>query len=777
MALTPLSTSPRSSSSFDDDWLFSRSEDQNPEAIAFDDRAWRRLSVPHDWSIEGPFEEKNPTGGAGGFLPSGVGWYRKHFTLSAAAESQRVFVAFDGVMENSRVWINGTFLGERPSGYVSFRYDLTPHVRFGTAQENVIAVRVDTSAQPASRWYTGAGIYRHVRLIVCHAVHLEAWATFISTPKIAAEFATVRVQARANNQSAKVRSISLHVTLRSPDGEIAAAAETPIHFLPANQNCDFTHDLTLPHPLLWNLDAPRLYQATVSLCDEGAALDAETVTFGLRDARFEAASGFWLNNRNLKIKGVCLHHDGGAFGAAVPLTIWAHRLTALKSLGVNAIRTAHNPPSPEFLDLCDRMGFLVVDELFDCWTVGKNPHDFHRHFTAWSERDLRDTVRRDRNHPSIILYSAGNEIHDTPQEKMAFGILTKLVAAFHEEDPTRPVTQALFRPNVSHDYDHGLADLLDVIGTNYRDLELLAAHAAKPSRKILGTEQSHERGVWLRCRDNPPHSGQFLWCGIDYLGESRAWPNVAAASGLLDKTGGVKSMALERAALWCVQPVVHVVRRTGRWEFAPTDPGFTPLDRKQVLFADWTPRDSSAHEETVEVYSNAEEVELVLNDHSLGTQTRAIDDAPRIWSVIYAPGILRAISRNAGAIVATAELRTAGTPVRIALSCARKIISPGWDEVAVITAVVVDAQGVRVPDATPPISFSIQGAGAVVAVDTEDIASHEPFQTNVRHAYQGQCVAFVRATAAGGPIHLRASAAGMVDGALELSVVGTDRVR
>ena len=333
---------------------------------------------------------------------------------------------------------------------------------------------------------------------------------------------------------------------------------------------------------------------------------------------------------------------------------------------MNAIRTAHNPPAPEFLDLCDRMGFLVMDEMFDCWTVAKNPYDYHLYFNEWSKMDERDTILRDRNHPSIILYSVGNEIHDTPKAELAKGILEGLVAVAHEADPTRPVTQALFRPNVSHDYDDGLADLLDVIGQNYRENEILAAHAQNPSRKIIGTENQHSRAAWLALRDNPPYAGQFLWSGIDYLGESRRWPVVAAGSGLLDRTGAPKPMAFERQSWWSDKPMVFITRRVAPNALRPTDPGYEPaaqdvLRRPQVLFADWTPKNLQPHEETVEVYSNCKEVELFLNGKSLGVKPLNADASPRMWKVAFAPGTLKAVARNNGKVVATDELRTAGS--------------------------------------------------------------------------------------------------------------------
>ena len=761
LLLTAAALAARETASLDAGWRFFQGHAPGAEQPAFADAAWRTLDVPHDWSIAGPFDEKNPARGAGAFLPSGVAWYRKTLTLPAGAAGRRVFVEFDGIMHNSDVWLNGAHLGHRPNGYVSLRYDLTPHLRPGGP--NVLVVRVDSSAQPASRWYSGAGIYRHTRLVVTDAVHLEGDATFVTTPIISAASAAVRVQTTVVNQSASARELSLAITLLAPDGKMIATAKTQSQPVAAGASLDFSADLTVATPQLWQLDRPALHRAVVRVVENKKSLDAETVSFGIRDARFEAATGFWLNDKNLKLKGVCLHHDGGAFGAAVPPGIWEQRLATLRTLGVNAIRTAHNPPDPEFLGLCDRMGFLVMDELFDCWTVAKNPHDYHLVFEEWAHRDVRDTVRRDRNHPSIILWSAGNEIHDTPKEELAKKILAGLVPVFHANDPTRPVTQALFRPNVSHDYDNGLADLLDVIGTNYRDPELLAAQHAKPSRKIVGTEQGHERRIWLAARDNVSHSGQFLWSGVDYLGEARQWPTVGASSGLLDRTGAVKPMAYERQAWWSETPVVHAVRRTAATQAGPTDPGFTPLARRQVQFADWSPQNRGPHEENVEVYSNCDEVELFLNGTSLGAQPLPADASPRAWKVAFAPGTLRAVAKNQGAVVATDELRTAGAAAKIVLTAAATSRS---DELMRVTATITDATGVPVPAAENLVSFSIGEAGAIAAVDSADQTSHEAFQAAERRAYRGSCVAWVRV--ATGSARLTASAPGLEAGSVAL---------
>jgi beta-galactosidase len=750
---------------FENDWRFLKADAPGAEQAGFADSAWRTVSVPHDWAIEGPFDARNPTGQAGGFLPAGIGWYRKHIALTAAEAARHVFVDFDGVMGNSDVWINGFHLGKRPYGYVSFRYELTGHLHPG---DNVLAVRADNSLQPASRWYAGAGIYRHVRLVSKDAVHLEHWGTFVTTPNTK----TVRVESAVVNQSDAPRSVALAIAIAGPDGTTVKTVETAAQTVGAGKSADFAQDIAIAAPQLWSLEHPALYRAVVKVRASKTVLDEETVTFGIREFHFDPATGFWLNGKNFKIKGECLHADGGAFGTAVPIRVWERRLEVLRQLGVNAIRTAHNPPAPEFLDLCDRMGFLVMDEMFDCWTVAKNPYDYHLAFREWSKIDTRDTVRRDRNHPSIILYSAGNEIHDTPKADLAKEILKGLVDVFHENDATRPVTQALFRPNASHDYDNGLADLLDVVGQNYRENEILAANAAKPTRKIVGTENQHGREVWVALRDHAPYSGQFIWAGIDYLGEAHQWPAVFSAQGDLDHTGGIKPMGYQRMSWWSEKPMVRIARRVAPAQAAPTDPGYEANPRRGplTLLSDWTPANLAAHEENVEVYSNCQEVELLLNGKSLGAKPLSADASPRNWRVPFEAGTLKAIGRNQGQMAAEHELRTAGKPARLVLAADRARLADNWDDVAYVTATIVDENGVVVPGAENLVSFAVAGPGAVAATDNADIANHESFQSPERYAFQGQCQAIVRAAAAQGSITVTASAAGLKPATVRIEV-------
>lgn len=772
----------RSVRSLDAEWRFHCGEAVGAEQPAFDDSGWRVVDVPHDWSIEGPYHRGAPAGRGGGYLPSGSSWYRKAFTLQPGDQGRRVFLEFDGVMAGSRVWINGSHLGHRPNGYVSFRYDLTDHVRFD--RPNLVAVRTDTTLQPASRWYTGQGIYRHVRLVVADPVRIEPWGVFLTTPEVTADRAVVRAQTAVVNGSADLRELAVRTMLRDASGRVVADATTPPERVPSGASLEFRQDLAVAAPERWDVDRPRLYTAVSQVVSGGRVHDDEVTTFGIRTFRFESATGFWLNGRNLKLRGVCLHHDGGAVGAAVPLRVWERRLERLRTIGVNAIRTAHNPPAPEFLDLCDRMGFLVMDELWDAWTVGKNHANYgvHLYFREWWEADTRDTVRRDRNHPSVVLWSAGNEIRDTPQAELAKGILRGLLGVFHGHDPTRPVTQGLFRPNVSRDYDNGLADLLDVVGQNYREGELIAAHRQNPARKVLGTENNHSRETWLALRDHPFLAGQFLWAGIEYLGEAD-WPFTTFTPALLDRSGELLPRAYQRQSWWSSEPMVHVVRRTAPAPPTVVDPGYETAQELALvqregtdLRADWTPAAGEAGDQTVEVYSNAPQVELVLNGRRLGTKTPPQDASPRQWEVPFEAGTLRAVARDGGKVVATHELRTAGAPAAIVLESDRERIAPAWDDVAHLTATIVDAKGVRVPRADHLVRFDVEGPGAIVAVDNGNRASHEPYRASKRRVYQGRALAIVRATAPRGRLTLRASSPGLAGASVtvEAAAAGGD---
>jgi beta-galactosidase len=762
-----------------DGWRFFQGDPEGAETAELDDSRWASVSVPHDWAIAGPFDLKARAGGAGGFLPTGVAWYRKSLDLKPTP-GRRVFVELDGVMERSGVWINGHHLGYRPSGYVGLRYDITDFLR--ADGRNVLAVRADTSFAPSSRWYAGSGVYRHVRLIQTGDLHVEQGGVFVSTPRISRDQATARIEVDVSSSGATSARAGLEIVVTGPDGKVVAKQTVAPVAVDVARTETLTTEVAIPSPRPWDLETPNLYQASVRVIGaDGQVSDTQVTPFGIRDARFEAETGFWLNGKNVKLKGVALHADGGAVGAAVPIAVWRQRFTALKALGVNAIRTAHNPPSPEFLDLADQMGLVVMDELFDQWNVAKTPGDYHLFFGDWHKRDARDMLRRDRNHPSVIIWSAGNEIHDTAYPVQAKAALKSLLTVMHAADPTRPVTMGLFRPNVTGDYDNGLADMLDVVGQNYRENELTAAHEAKPARRIIGTENSHSRGSWIAVRDYAPYAGMFLWTGVDYLGEAdrSGWPNIDNPAGLLDRTGSLKVSGMQRAGWWSEQPVIHVVRNAAPAAPPPSNDGAGPAPALPTMIAvatprakidiadDWTPADLSPHPETLEVYSNCPSVEVTLNGKTLGAKPLLADGAPRQWSVTFAPGEVTARCGRDGPID---SLRTAGKPVRIVLASDDKAVGSSFDDLAFVRAHVVDAKGVVVPSSDLAITFAVSGAGRLVASDNGAPTDHTPFASPVRQAFRGQATAFVRGSAPNGVVTVRASASGLKPATLVLPV-------
>ena len=748
----------RVTTGFDPGWRFQKSEVKGAEKPAFSDSKWRSLAVPHDWSIEGPYDQANPTGRGGGFLPAGTGWYRKQFTLPQSEAKRHVRIEFDGVMANSDVWINGHHLGKRPYGYSSFSYDLTGHLKFGKGQSNVIAVRADNDVQPASRYYTGAGIYRHVRLVSTEAVHFGEGGVFVSASDVGPDSAKLRIQSDVASKAAAPGEYTLQVTIYDPSGKVVQTSETR-KTVAAGQAAEFLQEVTVASPQRWSLEKPQLYRAVSTLRNGKDVLDEQTTNFGIRDIKFEAATGFWLNGANLKIKGVCLHHDAGALGAAVPLDAWRRRFELLREAGVNAIRTAHNPVAPEFLDLADQMGFLLLDESFDTWNEAKpnGEQGYNRFFTKWWEADTRAMIIRDRNHPSIVLYSVGNEIHDNLNNPEGFQKYKQQQDLLHKLDPSRPVTMALFRPHLSKVYENGFVETMDIVGQNYRENELVAAHKANPKRKVIGTENGHTLAAWLAMRDNAFIAGQFLWVGFDYLGEND-WPATTYDQGLFDRAGNWKPRGYQRQSWWSTKPVVRVVRKAdnggaGSW------------------VANWTPTDFGTYDDAkIEVYSNAEEVELFLNGKTLGAKPKPADDSARNWDVTFAPGTLRAVARNGGKEVAVDELKSAGAAARIVLTTNRPELTPDFDSAAYVTAQVVDANGVVNPNANTAITFTLTGPGAVAAVDNGSNTSHELYQTNKCKVAQGQCIAIVKANAAGGGIMLKASAPGLADGSVSIAI-------
>ncbi|MFI5916243.1 glycoside hydrolase family 2 TIM barrel-domain containing protein [Dactylosporangium sp. NPDC051541] len=560
---------------FDQGWLFHYGDASGAQAPAYADTAWRHVDVPHDWSIEGPnppadpFAQSAPSTGRGGYLPSGIGWYRKHFTLAATPADRKIFAEFDGVMANASVYVNGTLIGTHPYGYTSFRYDITAAAKTGGA-DNVIAVKTDTSQQPAERFYTGAGITRDVRLLTTDPIHVDQWATYVTTPQVSTAAATVHAQTTVVNNGNIAADVSVRGALRDPSGTALPTVTTGTKTIAAGAAATFAYDVPVSNPRLWDLQSPKLYSLTTSVLMSGTAVDDDVTSVGIRSLTFNAASGMSLNGKSVKFQGVALHQDYHALGTAVPQRAMQRRLAQLKALGVNAIRTAHDPPSPALLELTDRMGFLVLDEFFDVWTahkyadVGDYAASFNRTAAAptgtpavpgatgsvpWYQVDATSIVMRDRNHPSVAMWSTGNEIRDSLATRTP--LLTRMVAISHALDPGRPVTQALFRPSDSGDVTGATRTIVDVFGGNYRPAEVIQAAGMAPARPGLFTEMGTDTSNWTTAKNTPSITGLFVWTGAAYLGEADGlWPSVESGFGLLDAVGTVRPIGYTWQKAW-----------------------------------------------------------------------------------------------------------------------------------------------------------------------------------------------------------------------------------
>ncbi|HTD41339.1 MAG TPA: glycoside hydrolase family 2 TIM barrel-domain containing protein, partial [Mucilaginibacter sp.] len=595
--------SPRSRMDFDKGWHFHSGDAAGAENPSMSDVNWRTLDLPHDWSVEGKFSKDNPATYDGGALPGGIGWYRKSFTIPASSKDKKVYVDFDGVYQKSTVWINGHQLGFRPNGYISFEYDLTPYLKFGG--NNVIAVKVDNSVQPNSRWYSGSGIYRNVWLVTTNKVAIDHWGTFVTTPGASDQSAIVHVQTHVKNYSGIPAKITVATTIYNPAGKSVITINSAEVDVTASSY--IAQDLNVSKPELWSVDHPRLYKAVTKVLSGKTVIDEYTTPFGIRYFNFDADKGFSLNGKPMKILGVCDHHDLGSLGAAVNYRALERQLQMLKAMGCNGIRTSHNPPAPELLDLADKLGFVVMDEAFDCWEQGKAKYDYHLFFKEWHKRDLEDQVLRDRNHPSVIMWSIGNEI---PQQgdTSALRIAPELASIIHNLDKTRPLTSANDRPDTSNKIIKSGA--IDLVGYNYHEFDYAKFHSRYPGRKFIATETTsglETRGFyqmpsdsirrWPTARDyktyakmnddhtvsaydnvSPPWgstheetwrvmkkydflSGMFIWTGWDYLGEPTpyGWPSRSSYFGIIDLAGFPKDVYYMYQSEWTDKTVLHLL--------------------------------------------------------------------------------------------------------------------------------------------------------------------------------------------------------------------------
>ena len=800
-AAAPLGTDGVRRVSFNEGWRFHLGDAPEAQQPTFRDATWTPLRLPHDWAIGLPFDPKlNPHTGA---LPvSGIGWYRKTFTLPASAKHRYVTVEFDGAMANARVWLNGKELGGRPYGYIGFNVDLSADLRWD-GKANVLAVQVAPEAN-ASRWYPGAGIYRNVWLEVTGPVHVARWGTYVTTPEVTAARATVAVQTQVRNRRNAPAAASIRTSVVDASGRQVAQSSTRADIAAAGTQT-VTASLSVDHPELWDIDRPYLYSLITEVLEDGAVVDRYVTPFGIRSIAFDRQLGFLLNGQSVRLHGVCLHHDLGALGAAVSRRATERQLEIMKSAGVNAIRTSHNPPSPELLEYADRLGLLVMDEAFDMWRIPKVVNGYSKHFDEWSERDVRDMVRRDRNHPSVIMWSIGNEI---PEQGSADGWkeARRLTGFFHAEDPTRPTTSAFNNPDDA--IRNKLADEVDIPGFNYSPTRYQRILDAHPNWIIYGSETAScvsSRGVyhlplekyekhpslqissydiiappWAYCPDVefdaqqriPRLLGEFVWTGFDYIGEptpyfdqpdAHDWPARSSYFGMVDLAGFPKDRYYLYQSVWLKTPMVHVLPH---WNW----PGH------------------EGHPIPVMVYSNAEEVELFLNGASLGVQktrttpvqlpvgrnvseTLTFASTYRLlWQVPYQPGELRAVARSHGREVAHDEMHTAGAAARVRLIADRSVIHADGDDLSFITARIEDANGHLVPTADSLINFKVSGPGFIEAVDNGNAATVEPFHADHRHAFNGLALLIVRSRAgATGRIQVMADSEGMAQGAATIS--------
>ncbi|HET6487903.1 MAG TPA: glycoside hydrolase family 2 TIM barrel-domain containing protein, partial [Spirochaetia bacterium] len=746
--------------------------------------------------IEGDFREENPCGGGGGYLPCGIGWYRKSFRLPDDWAGRLVSIELDGVYKNSDVWINGEHLGFQPYGYTSFSYDLTAHLRPATAA-NLLAVRVDNRLLPDSRWYTGSGVYRHTWLTGTDSLHVPQWGVFVATASVDPEEVEVLARTTLRNDSSVDRDCEVHSAIADSSGRIVGSAHSP-QLVPVGTDQEVRHRIRLAQPRRWSLEDPHRYSLRTTIRQEGRVVDEVVTPFGVREILFDADRGFLLNGQKRKILGVCLHHDGGCVGAAVPEGMWERRLRILKAMGCNAVRTSHYPPAPELLDLCDRMGFLVMDEAFDEWRIGKFAHGYHEYFDEWAERDLRAMIRRDRNHPSIVLWSVGNEIPEQTQPE-GEAILKRLVDVARAEDPTRLVTSACDNIAAHVPTRREFTDLLDVVGYNYvdrwedrRERYYSVDREDFPRRRMIGSENLSLSGVrgstgaedptlvwglspvrpvaveqlWRFTRIHDYVAGDFLWTGIDYLGETR-WPHKNASCGVLDLCGFPKDGYYFYQSQWTEQPMLH-------------------------LFPHWTWPGREGEIVAVLCFTNCESVELFLNGRSLGEKSYAFplrgmdrsrtwDDQVRdpvrrpttgdlhlAWDVPYQAGTLRAVGRRQGKEVCVEELRTASDPQRLVAELEPSWIRADGRDVCHVTVRVCDGQGVLCPEADSLVRFSVEGAARLIGVDNGRPDSHERFQAKERHAFRGLCLAVVQSTGAAGTILIQVSSEGLEPSAVEL---------
>ncbi len=807
----------------DSGWKFMLGDPSGAEAPAFADSGWRTVYLPHDWSIEGRTDANNPSGAGGGFFAAGVGWYRKTFSAPADWHDKQVSVEFVGVYRDATVYLNGHKLGTHPYGYTSFSFDLTPDLSFtGT---NVLAVRVDNSAQPNSRWYSGSGIYRHVRVVVTDRTHAAHWGVFVTTPRASDDAATVAIQTRVENESSLPAAVTVETTLYDRSGHEAGKSESALT-IAAGKEMEAAQTITVSKPALWSTASPVLYRAVSRIREGGKVLDEVETPFGIRSLSWSAETGLLLNGEPVKLTGGSVHHDNGPLGAAAFDRAEERRVELLKAAGYNAVRTAHNPPSPAFLDACDRLGLLVLDEPFDTWKANKVKFDYGNNFDQWWKRDISAMVLRDRNHPSIVIWGIGNEIPELEVERG--GAMGKQLAdQVRSLDMTRPLTLA-FPGTTTTPNAEAVFSQLDITGYNYNLIPTWAAdHQQLPKRIMLTTESLPTKAfpLWQISHDNAFVIGDLTWTAMDYLGESGigAWsygtpaeaqmaqqvmggmmnspmidkmflgmangvdvmaamaqsppdpaakaamavmfhgyPWHAAACGDLDLTGYRKPQSYYRDILWNGGDRVYATVRL------PEPEGKKIIAVGWATYPTlptWTWPGQEGKELQVEVYSGAEKVRLFLNGKLIGEQpTGREQEFKATFSVPYAPGTLKAVGMRGDKAVAESELTTAGKATGLRVTADRSVVQADGQDLSFLTVEAVDAEGRLEPHADQEVQFSVSGPGVIAAVGNGDGQDSDSYRGDRRKLFQGRALVVVRTTRQSGPISVTAKAPGLSDG-------------
>lgn len=793
-------------------WTFKLCDDESASAPDYNDSGWRKLNLPHDWAIEGDFSKDNPAGTGGGALPGGIGWYRKVFTVDKADQGKRLYIDFDGVYMNSTVYINGHKLGTRPYGYISFSYDLTPYINWNG--KNVVAVRVDNAEQPNSRWYSGSGIYRNVWLTRVAPVHVAQWGTFVTAEDVSENGALLKIHTKVqyDADSTETAQVTLLSQLLDADGKVVGEVASEVE-LQAGTSKEIPQEITVANPQLWNLENTYLYKVKTVLSQNGQTVDTYYTSTGIRTFRFDAEKGFILNGKRVKINGVCMHHDLGCLGAAVNTRAIERQLEILKEMGCNGIRCSHNPPAPELLDLCDRMGFIVMDETFDMWRKRKTAYDYSRYFDEWHERDVTDLVLRDRNHPSIFMWSIGNEILEQWSDAKAdtlslaeanlilnFGhskdmlakegemsvnsLLTrKLADMVRALDPTRPITSGCNEPNPNNHLFRSGA--LDIIGFNYHDDWFAGVPENFPGKPFIVTESvsalmtrgyyrmpSDSAFFWPERWDIPFYDASFSCSSYDNCRAS--WGNHHEGTWTHVKNNDfISGQYIWTGFDYIGEPTPYGWPARSSY-FGIVDLAGFPKDVYYMYQSEWRPDKTVLHlfphwnwepGQTIDLwayYNNADEVELFVNGKSQGIRSKNGKDEFHVcWRVTFEPGTVKAVSRKDGKVMAEQEIHTAGEPAQVRLTPDRTVIHADGRDLSFVTVEILDKEGNLCPNADNEVTFDVQGDGFIAGVDNGSPISLERFKANHRKAFYGKCLVVIQNNGKPGDIRLTATADGL----------------